>query len=198
MEMFRGFEAAKSFDALKVVGGAHRQQRRVRHRQGAGALARGPFGRLQVRGLPGERQRPVRAEERMGPLPRHGRHGRRRGAADAQVARVLGHGAGGRARSPARIFRAGARARDHRMAAGEVDHPGGERDQALRRPVWPSTRSATCCRRTRSPASSARTAPARPRSSTCSPATTRPTRDRSATAARTSPASPPSSAWRAA
>ena len=84
MEMFRGFEAAKSFDAESGVGRADGQWRQVRHRQGAGELARGSFGRLQIRRLPGEGQRPRRAEEPVGSVHGDGRRGRRRGAAEAQ------------------------------------------------------------------------------------------------------------------
>ena len=57
MEMFRGFEAAKSLDATKVSAALMAGGGQFDYRQRPGHLAPGPFGRLQVRGLPGEGQR---------------------------------------------------------------------------------------------------------------------------------------------
>ena len=84
MEMFRGFEAAKSFDAKKVSAALMADGGKFDYRQGSGHLARGPFGRLQVRGLPGQGQRRRRPKERMGSVQRGRLLGRRLRVADAQ------------------------------------------------------------------------------------------------------------------
>ncbi len=72
---FRGGEVVR---CEKGLGGSDGERRQVRLRQRPGHLARGPFGRLQVRGLPGEGQRRRRPEERMGSVQRGRFPGRRR------------------------------------------------------------------------------------------------------------------------
>ena len=83
---FRGGEIVRSEKGLGRTDG---QWRQVQHHQGPGELASGSFGRLQVRGFPGQGQRRRRAEERMGSVHRGRFHGRRIRFADAQVPRLL-------------------------------------------------------------------------------------------------------------
>ena len=71
MEMFRGFEAAKSFDPKKVSAALMANKGAIQLGQRPGQMARGSFGRVQVRRLPGEGKRSQGAEERVGSV--HGR-----------------------------------------------------------------------------------------------------------------------------
>jgi hypothetical protein len=70
------------------LGRADGERRKIRHREGARAMAAGSCGRLHERRLPGEGQG-AGPQERMGPLLCHGRFGRRTGHAGFEVARVL-------------------------------------------------------------------------------------------------------------
>ncbi len=66
MEMFRGFEAGKSFEPKAVSGALMANKGEFSSVKGACAMARGPLGGVQVCRLPGEGKGSLGAERRVG------------------------------------------------------------------------------------------------------------------------------------
>ena len=175
MEMFRGFEAAKSLDpkqvsaALMANGGQFDTVKGpATWRQDHSAAYK--YAAFLVKGK-GAAER----KNEWDLFTRGRLHGRRLGAADAQGAWLLILAAAGRLLPAAVNLRPGA----SRLAPGQRCQEQGETWTRAPRSSEPkaspnasasrsrSITSATCCTKTRSPASSARTAPARPRFSIC-------------------------------
>ena len=138
---------------------------------------------LRPEGLIPERRRKLELTEHVGT-------GQTAGLGEAGRSRYL---RGTRMSTPEETARAG------RDAAAERRDPGGdEHHEDLRRPDRGRGRLVRDPARARSSRSSARTAPARPRSSTCSPASTSRRSAGSSSTARTSPAAAPTRSWRSA